>query len=110
MIIIYNKNIDNLIYFPKNIYKNDQTSYKLTLINRATNVSYNFDDIEDKKLVPLDYYTFILNFSKLPEDEYEYSISSESFIFSKGIIKLKDSNKEIKYYNKNREYIVYEGK
>ena len=92
-----------------NLYKNTIGTYKIVLNNRGTNKLYEFTDLEDQLIVPYDYYTFFLNFSELPEDEYEYTVYEEDgCICAKGIIKLKDDNLENVYYDKNREYITYD--
>lgn len=76
MIIISNKNIENSVYFPQNIYTNNTDLYKLVLTDRGTNKEYVFDNLDDKHLVQYDYYSFFLNFKDLPEGEYEYKLES----------------------------------
>lgn len=76
MIIISNKNMENSVYFPKNIYTNDTELYKLTMVDRGNNKKYEFPNLDDKHLVAYDFYTFFLNFSDLPEGEYEYILES----------------------------------
>lgn len=108
MIIVDYKNIENCIYFPKNLYKSDSSSYDLILKNRGTNNTYEFKDLEDEKIIPYDYYTFILNFKDLPGDEYEYTIYSGDYKCGCGMIRLNDKDLENIYYDKNREYITYD--
>lgn len=109
MIIIERKNIENSVYFPRNLYKNEENEYKLVLNNRATNKTYTFENLEDKKLWSIDYYVFFINFKDVPEDEYEYKIFTNKDVeLASGIIKLKDDEKTTVYYNKNREYIAYD--
>lgn len=109
MIIINDKNIENSVYFPKNLYKNDSSIYTVILNNRGTNKIYKFENLEDEKLVAYDFYVFIIDFSELPVDEYEYTIyGDDNSVYGKGIIKLNEVNKENIYYEKNREYITYD--
>lgn len=76
MIIVQNKNIQNSVYFPKNIYTNNDTgTYYLNLIERGSNQSYVFSALEDSHLVTYGFYTFLLDFSSVPEGEYEYTVS-----------------------------------
>lgn len=106
MIIVSNKNIENTVYFPQNIVKNT-ANYHLILENRASNKKYEFD-VEDKGLVPNDFYTFFINFKDLKPDEYEYELTSDGEIMSKGIIKLCEEETATTIYNKNNEYTIYE--
>lgn len=109
MIIISNKNIENSIYFPQNIYTDNTNLYKLVLNDRGTNKKYEFVDIEDRHLVQCDFYSFFLNFSNLPEGEYEYTIfDSNNDIVGKGLIRLNELEENNVSYNKNNEYIVYD--
>jgi hypothetical protein len=74
MIIVSDKNIQNSIYFPKNIYNESSDIYKLVLENRGTNEKYEFD-VEDTLEATYGFYTFNTDFSNLPNGEYEYTIS-----------------------------------
>jgi len=109
MIIITDKNTENTVYFPKNLYKNKFELYTVILNNRGTNKIYKFENIDDTLLVPYDYYTFKIDFTDLPVDEYEYTIlGDDAYICAKGIIKLEAENSKNIYYDKNREYITYD--
>lgn len=72
MIIISDKSVQNLVYFPKNIY-NDQEPTHLTLTDRATNNVYNFG-VTDERRSSYGFYSFTLDFSNIPEGEYEYAV------------------------------------
>lgn len=107
MIIIPNKNIENLVYFPRNIYNLGGEDYKLVLIDRGTNVEYEFD-VMDLHQANYGYYSFVLNLNHLPNDEYEYTIyTSYNDRVSKGIIRLGDLNLNHIVYNKDNQYIIY---
>lgn len=109
MIIVVNKNIENSVYFPQNIYTDNTDIYKLVLKDRGTNKTYEFENLDDKHLVQYDYYSFFLNFSNLPENEYEYTIyDSNDKVVGTGIIRLNQLEQENTYYNKNNEYITYD--
>lgn len=108
MIIISNKNIENSVLFPKNLYAFDFDTYSLVLTNRGTNKQYTFENLEDKHTAPYGFYTMFVNFSNLPIDEYEYTLFGEWLEVSKGIIKLMNGDQNTIYYDKNRDYIVYE--
>ena len=109
MIIVDRKNIENSIYFPKNIYTKSTGIYKLVLSDRGTNKKYDFDGLEDKHLVEYDFYSFFVNFKNLPEGEYEYTIfDSNNDVVGKGIIRLNELEQENIYYNKNNEFIAYD--
>lgn len=80
MIIVNDKNIENTVNFPKNLYniQNDSditlSSYNVVLKNRATNKTYEYNILDDLYKFSHDFYSFNLDFSKLPDDEYEYKI------------------------------------
>lgn len=108
MVIIRDKNKENILYLPKNLNKNE-SFYSLVLVDRATNKEYLFDNIEDLFLVKFDYYTFKLNFSEIPSGEYEYCITSNHTIFGNGLIRLNEiTRSNPTNYNDNRTYIVYD--
>lgn len=109
MIIVSNKNIENSVYFPQNIYTDNTDIYKLILIDRGTNKQYTFENLDDKHLVQFDFYTFFINFSNLPEGEYEYTIfDSNNKTVGKGLIRLNELEQENIIYNDNRTYIAYD--
>jgi hypothetical protein len=109
MIIVSNKNIENSVYFPQNIYTDNTDMYKLILFDRGTNNQYTFENLDDKHLVQFDFYTFFINFSKLPEGEYEYTIfDSNEKTVGKGLIRLNMLEQEDIIYNDNRTYIAYD--
>jgi len=109
MIIISNKNIENSVYFPQNIYTNNNDIYTVVLNDRGTNNKYTFSGLDDKHLVQFSFYTFFINFSNVPEGEYEYSIiDSNNDIVATGIIRLNELENENIIYNDNRTYIAYD--
>lgn len=109
MIIIEDKNMENMVYFPKNLYRcKESDSYNLTLNNRATNQIYTFDTLVDQKKLAYDYYSFIITFRNVPNGEYEYKIGFDDKIVASGIIKVKTKDDNVIYYDKNREYIAYD--
>lgn len=116
MIIILDKNKEKVILFPKNIYTENRENeseydYKLILTNRGTNKEYEFN-VNDERMINFGFYSFKLDFSDVPEDEYEYSIYVESEVVGSGIIRLNsldDKQSEINLeYNENRTYIAYD--
>lgn len=109
MIIISNKNIENSVYFPQNIYTNNNDIFKIVFVDRGTNKEYVFENLDDKHLVQYDYYTFFINFTSMPKGEYEYTIfDSNDKIVGKGLIRLNELKQDNIYYNKNNEFIVYD--
>lgn len=109
MIIVRDKNIQNSVYFPQNIYTNSTGIYTLRLVERGSNKSYVFESLEDRHLVPFGFYTFFLDFSDVPEGEYEYSITdSNNCTVGKGIIRLNQLEDRNEYYTEKTEYVVYE--
>lgn len=109
MIIVSDKNIENSVYFPKNIYTSNTGIYKLVLNDRGTNKQYEFENLDDKHLVQYDFYSFLLDFSTLPEGEYEYTIfDSNNDVVGKGLIRLNELIQDNIYYNKNNEFIAYD--
>lgn len=119
MIIVSNKNIKSIVYFPQNIYTKNNDIYKLVLFDRGTNKKYEYPNLEDKHLVQYDYYTFEIRFCyppseevknwPLPDGEYEYTIfDSNNDIVGKGLIRLNELKQDNIYYNKNNEFIAYD--
>lgn len=109
MIIISDKNIENSVYFPQNIYTNNNDVYTVVLDDRGTNKKYTFSGLDDKHLVQLSFYTFYINFSNVPEGEYEYTvIDSNDEVVARGLIRLNELEQENIIYNDNRTYIAYD--
>ncbi len=109
MIIVRDKNIENSVYFPQNIYTNSNGFYSLRIIERGSNQSYNFNRLEDRHLVQFGFYTFFLDFSDVPEGEYEYTITdSNNSVVGKGIIRLNQLEDSNQYYTEKTDYIVYD--
>ena len=70
MIIISNKNIENSVYFPQNIYTNNNDIYTVVLNDRGTNNKYTFSGLDDKHLVQFSFYTFLINFSSFDSSSF----------------------------------------
>lgn len=110
MIIVDNKDIQNMIYFPKNIYNGGNNVYGIELRDRGTNVTYSFDGVVDNMLVPFGFYTFNLDFSSIPSGEYEYRIYNGLTVLGTGLIRLNGISDETEYYDEKRTYVTYDGK
>jgi hypothetical protein len=109
MIIIENKNMENSVYFPQNIYTSNTDIYTVVLFDRATNRKYTFSGLDDKHLVQFSFYTFFIDFTNIPEGEYEYSIiDSNSKTVGTGLIRLNDLIESNVIYNDPRTYIAYD--
>lgn len=109
MIVISDKNAINTVYFPQNIYTENDGTYTLEILDRATNRRYTYEQIEDRRLVPYGFYTFLLEFVKIPEGEYEYTIAdSNGETVGKGLIRLNELVDENIYYNNERTYVAYD--
>ena len=109
MIIVSNKNMENSVYFERAIYTRGTDSYTVELVDRASNKTYKFEDLDDKRLVQYGFYTFFIDFTSCQEGEYEYSIKdSEGELVGKGLIRLNELQPDTKFYENKREYIVYD--
>lgn len=109
MIIIKNKNIENSVYIPQNIYTSNNDIYTLMLFDRGTNKEYTFSGLIDRHLINISFYTFFINFSNVPKGEYEYSIiDSNEDIVSTGLIRLNELELDISVYDDSRTYIAYD--
>lgn len=109
MIIIKNKNIENSVYIPQNIYTSNNDIYTLMLFDRGTNKEYIFSGLIDRHLINISFYTFFINFSNVPKGEYEYSIiDSNEDIVSTGLIRLNELESDISVYDDSRTYIAYD--
>ena len=101
--------MENSVYFPQNIYTQNTDIYSIILFDRGTNKKYSFNDLEDRHLVPMSFYTFFINFTNVPSGEYEYSIlDSNAKIVGNGIIRLGELERKDVEYNDSRFYIAYD--
>lgn len=112
MIIIEDKNIVKTVYFPRNLYKEDRVNsnideYKLILFNRGTNKRYEFN-VNNTREATYDFYSFNIDFSELPNGEYEYLILMEERNIASGLIRLGSLVVYNNEYNNNRTYIAYD--
>lgn len=109
MIIVSDKNTENTVYFPQNIYTETNDVYTLVLNDRGSNRKYTFDGLEDEHLILFGFYSFFIDFSSVPEGEYEYAIFNfKNSIVGTGLIRLNGLKDENVYYNNERTYIVYD--
>ena len=111
MIIVADKNKVNVVFFPQNKPNTYSDKFMLLMIDRATNVCYDFFDLEDLHSVTYGFYTFSLDFSKLPQGEYEYTIYNDERdeIFGTGLIRLNELEQDFTIHNENRTYVTYNG-
>lgn len=107
MIIVENKSVPATIYVPKNLSEKYDT-YVLSLTDRATNKTYEFE-CEDTGLYVI-WYQLLIDFSECPATEYEYILSDaeDENIVAKGLIALKDTEKEQIQYESTIEYVAYD--
>ena len=109
MIIISDKNIENSVYFPRNLYAGTEDEYTLVLNDRGSNTKHTFSNVEDKHLISFGFYTFIVDFTQLPKGEYEYTIfDTNENIVGTGLIRLNELTTNNVYYNNERTYVVYD--
>lgn len=109
MIIISNKDIENTVYFPRNLYTETNDVYTVVLSDRGSNNRYNFSQLDDKHLVQFGFYTFFISFKSVPQGEYEYTIFDNSEkIVGTGLIRLNELEADNIYYNNETTYIVYD--
>lgn len=109
MIIVANKNRENIIWFEQNCYQCTSGDFSILLVDRATNKTYEFT-CEDKHLASYGFYSFAINFKDLPRGEYEYKVTSieSEVIVATGLIRLNEPEQEIVVHNENRTYVAYE--
>lgn len=110
MIIVGNKDIENMVYFPKNIYTGGNGVYGIELRDRGSNITYSFNGVTDNMLVPFGFYTFKLNFRSVPSGEYEYRIYNGLTVLGTGLIRLVGLSGEPRCYEEKRTYVTYDGK
>lgn len=110
MIIIKNKDIENSVYFPRNLYSDATDVYTLVLNDRASNRKHTFSNLEDKHLVQFGFYTFFVNFSQCQTGEYEYAVlGNGNKTVGTGLIRLNELGQDNVCYNNERTYVVYGG-
>lgn len=76
--------------------------YTLVLVSKLTKKEYRYS-LTSASNSPL-YYRFVNQF-ELPDDEYEYTLVSDTVV-DRGLIRVGDYKLDT---NTNKEYIVYEG-
>ena len=120
MIIVADKNRENVVYFEKNCYKYidgqfiirdvDTSRWVIRLTDRATNKSYEFNK-DDSFFASYGFYSFLLDFTDLPQGEYEYKVitdNDEKNIVAKGLIRLNELEPDFIANEINREYVIYD--
>lgn len=110
MIIVKDKNKQNLINLPQTRPNSYSEKFRLELIDRATNVHYIFFGLEDLRSFTYGFYTFNVDFSTVPQGEYEYKLydSGRTSIFQFGIIRLNELEPDFIAHDINRTYVVYD--
>lgn len=110
MIIVSDKDTENTIYFPRNLYTETNDIYTVVLNDRASNRKYTFGNLDDKHLGDFDFYTFAIDFQSVPEGEYEYTVyDNNDKIVGTGVIRLNELESNNIYYNNDTTYTVYDG-
>lgn len=104
MIIVEDKSIEKVYYFPKN--EDDGNAMLLQLFSELTHLvtTFQVENIANNRL----YYGFSLDFSDVADGEYQYSIIDEyNEILEKGIIRIGDYSSGDVIYDLKEEYYVY---
>lgn len=115
MVIVDDKNIENTVFFPKNLLKSYEI-YQLVLNDRGSNKKYFFSELEDTLEGGSFQYTFELDLSDIDNGEYEYELWSMKYedvitpvgphLGAKGMYI--DTNGESKEGEPNNVIIVFE--
>lgn len=108
MIIIEEKTVENITFFPKNVETYDKIEYRVTLYNDMTNQLYEFT-VFDEDFLP-DFYTFRIDYANCVDNEYEYTIyRPENEIIGRGMMRIgklrKDEDTVV--YNDEKTYKEY---
>ena len=107
MVIVKNKKLPVTLYPPKTVTKS-VNEFTLTLHSISSNSDYTFP-VDDTGALR-DYYEVVVDFSAIPDGEYEYMIGCDS-----GLLIIGDYNEKRKQENKqyingeNTQYRQYEG-
>ena len=102
MVFIDTKSGKIEVKIPRNTADSAET-YTLTLKSQGTNQTYTFSGLTDSGISE-DYLTFSVNFNRVKEGEYEYSVGVE-----KGLIQIGKISHTATAYTDTREYIEYQG-
>lgn len=106
MIIVSDKTAKKPLFVPISFY--GVSPVKLELNNRGSNQTYEFV-ITDSGYTNYGFYSFDVDLSNVPDDEYEYKVFGEDDkVLASGIIRVNELNNTIEYYNKNIEYVYYD--
>lgn len=100
---IKEKSSQKLIYFPKNL-NSSLSSHQILLKSELTNKEYLFSELLDKDGL-VDYYSFILDITNIPDGEYKYYIDDNDAC---GLIIIGEpSSSSTSYSEHNNKFIVY---
>ena len=102
------KSTENVVYFPKNLSKNTETS-DILLFSELSNKKYEFLKRTDEKNL-YDYYVFTLDLSEVEDGEYVYYVKNDGNIVSKGVLNIGDINTNTTnttYVGNDSKFIIY---
>ena len=106
MIIVSDKTAKKPLLVPISFY--GVYPVKLELNNRGSNQTYEFYTT-DSGYANYGFYSFDVDLSNVPDDEYEYKVIGEDDkLLASGIIRVNELNNSVEYYNKNIEYVYYD--
>lgn len=100
---ITEKSDKTTIILPKNT--NNYGEIKLVLLSELSNKAYNFDVVD--KTNYSDYYTFEIDFTEIPDAEYNYYIKVGDDILAKGLMIIDCFKNDNTEYIQNNKYIIY---
>lgn len=101
---ITEKSTENAVFFPKNI-QNSQQFHKILLHSEFTNKDYIIDNLVDNDNL-YDYYSFVCNFSEIPNGEYVYTVDDGDACGLLILGNLKSTVESVEYET-NQKYIIY---
>ena len=105
MVIVKNKKLPVTLYPPKTTTKSVK-ELTLTLHSISSNSDYTFP-VDDTGALR-DYYEIDVNFSAIPDGEYEYRIGCDSGLLIIGEYKEKRKEQN-RQYNETTQYRQYQG-
>lgn len=105
MVIVKNKKLPTTLYPPKTTTKS-VNEFTLTLHSISSNTDYTFP-VDDTGALR-DYYEIDVDFSAIPDGEYEYSIGCDSGLLIIGEYKEKRKEQN-RQYNETTQYRQYQG-
>ena len=105
MVIVKNKKLPTTLYPPKTTTKSLK-EFTLTLHSISSNTDYTFP-VDDTGALR-DYYEIEVDFSAIPDGEYEYRIGCDSGLLIIGEYKEKRKEQN-RQYNETTQYRQYQG-